>query len=244
MIESVQDESALRLYPVDMTTRYILSLIFAVILPFITGCDSNESANSSTESSSTELKAVVSTERGEFTILLRPDLTPVAVANFVNLAQSGFYHGSEVANANAASFSVANTKYKTPNYTIVPEFTTELLYDRPGIVAWTLMDDPKMVENFIPHPTRFFVTKSPQSPWNLTYPSFGEVVDGIGVVSATQKSDWIKSIRIVGDADAALAPHADKIAAWNEALENAKPSANSNNQKGVPLPEDAKQMGF
>ena len=84
----------------------------------------------------------------------------------------------------------------------------------------------------------------PQSPWNLTYPSFGEVVDGIDVVSATQKSDWIKSIRIVGDADAALAPHADKIASWNEALENAKPSAKSGAQKGIPVPDDTRPAGF
>lgn len=191
-----------------------------------------------------ELKAVISTQRGEFTVLLRPDLTPVAVANFVNLVQSGFYHGSEVANANPASFSVANTKYKTPNYTIVPNFTTELLFDRPGIIAWTLMDDPKMVEKAIPHPTRFFVTKTEQSPWNLRYPSFGEVVDGIDVVTETQKGDWIKSIRIVGDSTAVLAPYADRIETWNAALESAKPSVKTKGQESIPLPEGTRPVGF
>jgi len=227
-----------------MTIRHLLALLFTASLLFITGCDDTNSSRGTAAETPTELKAVISTQRGEFTVLLRPDLTPVAVANFVNLVQSGFYHGSEVANANPASFSVANTKYRTPNYTIVPNFAMELLFDRPGLIAWTLMDDPKMVENVIPHPTRFFVTKTEQSQWNLKYPSFGEVVDGIDVATATQKGDWIKSIRIVGDSTAVLAPYGDKIEIWNAALEDAKPSVKTKGQESIPIPEGTKPVGF
>jgi len=227
-----------------MTIRHLTTLVCTGFLLFTTGCDKINSNGKTEAETPEELKAVISTQRGEFTVQLRPDLTPVAVANFVNLVQSGFYHGSEVANANPASFSVANTKYRTPNYTIVPNFTTELLFDRPGIIAWTLMDDPKMVENFIPHPTRFFVTKTEQPQWNLKYPSFGEVVEGIDVVTATQKGDWIKSIRIVGDSAAVLAPYADKIEIWNAALENAKPSVETKGQESIPLPAGTRPVGF
>ena len=99
-----------------MTIRHIMMphfkcpavLLATFLAALLTGCDRTESAQSAKATSSSELKAVVSTERGQFTILLRPDLAPVAVANFVNLAEKGFYHGAEVANANAASFSVGN----------------------------------------------------------------------------------------------------------------------------------------
>ena len=102
----------------------------------------------------------------------------------------------------------------------------------------------EMVENSIPHPTRFFVSKTEQSPWNLSYPSFGEVVDGIDVVSATQKGDWIKSIRIVGDPTAVLAPYADKIRTWDAALEKVKPPVRTKDEEGLPLPEGTRPVGF
>ena len=105
------------------------------------------------------------------------------------------------------------------------------------------MDDPKMKENSIPHPTRFFVTKTEQSPWNLIYPSFGEVVERIDVATATQKGDWIKSIRIVGDSTAALAPYADRIETWNAALENAKPSTKTKGQQNLPVPVGTRPVG-
>ena len=226
-----------------MITRTLLTLFSTGILFILSGCDSGEGPEPGNEPVPSELRAVVSTDRGEFTILLRPELTPVAVANFVNLVESGFYHGKEVANANPASFSVGPAR-NTPNYTITPEYTTELLFDRPGIVAWTFIDDPEMVKNFVPHPVRFFVTKSEQSNWNLTYASFGEVVDGIDVVQATQKGDWIKSIRIVGDVQACLAGHADQVAGWNAALDKVNPDVMNRGGKGVAVPEGVGPAGF
>ena len=83
-----------------------------------------------------------------------------------------------------------------------------------------------------------------QSQWNLKFPSFGEVVDGIDVATATQKGDWIKSIRIVGDSTAVLAPYADKIEIWNAALENAKPSVETKSQESIPIPEGTRPVGF
>ena len=249
---SVGDDSSVRVYPVPMNirdltipSRALLPMLLSTLLTaLLAGCDRSDSSQPVGATPSSDLKAVVSTERGQFTILLRPDLAPVAVANFVNLAESGFYHGAEVANANPASFSVANKQYRTANYTIVPEFSTELLFDRPGIVAWTLMDDPALVERFVPHPTRFFVTKTAQPPWNLKYTSFGEVVDGLDTVRATTKGDWIKSVRIVGDSKAALAPHAQQIETWNAALEKARPAARNGGAKGVPVPDGASPAGF
>ncbi len=226
-----------------MTKRHLPALIFTGLLGFILGCDPGGESGSQNAKTPSELKAVVSTDRGDFTILLRPDIAPVAVANFVNLVENGFYHGKEVANANPASFSVGNTK-PTPNYTFPAEFSPELLFDRPGIVAWTLMDNPAMVENSIPHPTRFFVTRTAQSPWNLTYPAFGEIVDGFTVLNGTQKGDWIRSIRIAGDPAPALAPYASQIATWNAAIEAVADPATPGSSGGIPIPEGTRPAGF
>ena len=47
---------------------------------------------------------------------------------------------------------------------------------------------------------------------------FGKVIEGIEVVDAVQQGDVIKSVKIEGDADAALAAKADRVAEWNRIL--------------------------
>lgn len=39
------------------------------------------------------MKAIIKTSQGDVNIILTPDKTPITVANFVVLAQSGFYDG-------------------------------------------------------------------------------------------------------------------------------------------------------
>jgi len=47
---------------------------------------------------------------------------------------------------------------------------------------------------------------------------FGKVVSGIEVVDAVKQGDQITSIKIEGDAEAALAAKADRVAEWNKLL--------------------------
>ena len=47
---------------------------------------------------------------------------------------------------------------------------------------------------------------------------FGKVVDGLDVVDKVAQGDMIQSVKIEGDADAALAAKADRVAEWNRIL--------------------------
>ena len=168
-------------------------------------------------SGDTDLYAQIETNRGTFKIRLRPDLAPVGNANFVNLVQRGFYHGLEVnaANRTSASFGLGNT---VPIFTVANEYSTELIFDRPGIVAWTFLDTKRGTTDQISHPTRFFVTKAPNEPWTFQYSPFAEVVEGQDQVTQAKPGDWIRSIRIIGDPEPLLQEHAELIQNWNKAL--------------------------
>ena len=66
--------------------------------------------------------------------------------------------------------------------------------------------------------SQFFITHVP-CPWlDGKHTVFGKVVEGIEAVDAVRQGDTIKSVRIEGDADAALAAKADRVAEWNRIM--------------------------
>jgi peptidyl-prolyl cis-trans isomerase B (cyclophilin B) len=66
--------------------------------------------------------------------------------------------------------------------------------------------------------SQFFITHV-ATPWlDGKHTVFGKVVSGIEVVDAVKQGDTIKSVTIEGDADAALAAKADRVAEWNRIL--------------------------
>jgi len=66
--------------------------------------------------------------------------------------------------------------------------------------------------------SQFFITHV-ATPWlDGKHTVFGKVVEGLDVVDAVRQGDVIKSVRIEGDADAALAAKADRVAEWNRIL--------------------------
>ena len=211
-----------------MRTRLTQSLIVLSMLSVLASCvqepETSQQADSPTASQESAqpgpLSAIVQCDSGTFEIRLRPDIAPMSVANFCNLVERGFYHGHEVANVNTVCRSIGRTP-KSPDYQVSTEYSTDLLFDRPGIVAWTFVDIPEATEQSIPHPTRFFITIKPQQVWNLQYVPFGEINRGLDVVNLMAKGDWIKSVKIVGDTSWLKENYADEIESWNNALDAA-----------------------
>lgn len=126
--------------------------------------------------------ATIATPRGDIVIRLRPDLAPQTVNNFVFLAREGFYDGLTwhrvLENFMAQGGDPTGTGMGGPGYTIPDEFTDEVLFDRPGLVAMARPNAPDSAGS------QFFITTAPAPHLNNQYTIFGEVIEGQEIVNA------------------------------------------------------------
>lgn len=164
-----------------------------------------------------DLRAEIVTSRGTIHLTLTPEQTPVTVANFVNLAQRGFYDGltfhrviPDFMIQGGCPNGVGNGG---PGYRFEDETTPSLTHER-GVLS---------MANAGPgtNGSQFFVTHVP-CPWlDGKHTVFGKVVsvDDQKVVDAVQGGDTIETIRIVGDASALLEAQKERVAQWNSALD-------------------------
>ena len=160
------------------------------------------------------LIATFDTDRGPIKVELAADKAPLTVANFVNLARRGFYDGLNFHRV-IPDFMVQGgcpngTGTGGPGYRFEDEANNGLGHAR-GVLS---------MANAGPNTngSQFFITHV-STPWlDGKHTVFGKVVEGLDVVDAVRQGDAIKSVRIDGDADAALAAKADRVAEWNRIL--------------------------
>lgn len=159
------------------------------------------------------------TERGPIRIELAADKAPLTVANFVNLAQRGFYDGLNFHRV-LADFMVQGgcpqgTGTGGPGYRFEDETGNGLAHER-GVLS---------MANAGPgtNGSQFFITHVPCSWLDGKHTVFGKVIEGQEIVDSVKQGDKIKSVKIEGDADAdaALAAKADRVAEWNKTLDAA-----------------------
>ena len=83
-----------------------------------------------------EVGAVIRTSKGDIKLRLFGDRAPVTVANFVNLAQRGFYDGLKfhrvIDNFMIQGGCPQGTGTGGPGYTFEDEFDPELRHSEPG----------------------------------------------------------------------------------------------------------------
>jgi len=173
------------------------------------------------ERAMSDLKATFNTAKGPIHVRLFADKTPVTVANFVNLAKKGFYNGLSFHRV-IPDFMIQGgcpkgTGTGGPGYRFEDETRPDLRHDAPGKLS---------MANAGPgtNGSQFFITHV-ATPWlDGRHTVFGKVLEGQDVVDSIRQGDAIKSVRIEGDADAALAAKADRVAEWNSTLDaNARP---------------------
>jgi peptidylprolyl isomerase len=132
--------------------------------------------------------ATITTPRGDIVIRLRPDLAPETVNSFVFLSREGFYNGLTwhrvIENFMAQGGDPEGSGLGGPGYTVKGEFTDQVLFDKPGIVA---MARPGNDVNG--NGSQFFITTAPYPSLNSQYTIFGEVISGQEIVNGIPLRD-------------------------------------------------------
>ena len=146
--------------------------------------------------------AVMTTSKGEITIRLFRKFAPNTVANFIELAQKGFYNGLSFhrvepgfviqggcPNANGSGLYIEPDTNK-PRFLNL-ELSPSLKHNAPGVVA---------MANFGKNPNsascQFYITLSAQPKLDNKYSIFGGVVSGMDVVNRIAIGDKIVSLKI------------------------------------------------
>ena len=164
------------------------------------------------------IQAIFETSRGTIRINMLPDKAPVTVANFVNLAQRGFYDGLSFHRV-IADFMVQGgcpqgTGTGGPGYRFEDEFDADLRHSSPGRLS---------MANSGPgtNGSQFFITHVP-TPWlDDAHTIFGEI-DGDAdqsVVNAIAQGDTLTKVTIEGEAGLLLEAHVTRIEEWNRVLD-------------------------
>jgi len=166
------------------------------------------------------LYAKIMTSKGDITVQLEFEKTPLTVTNFVGLAEgtknfndskgrtSGrFYDGLEfhrvIDNFMIQGGCPLGSGTGGPGYKFPDEFDQSLRHDRPGILS---------MANAGPgtNGSQFFITHVP-TPWlDNKHTVFGHVIEGQDVVNAIRKGDTITRIEIIRVGDKAKAFKADQ----------------------------------
>ena len=160
------------------------------------------------------LTATFDTPHGPITVELHAQQAPLTVANFVNLAKRGFYDGLTFHRV-IDDFMIQGgcpkgTGTGGPGYKFEDETKNGVKHER-GVLS---------MANAGPgtNGSQFFITHV-ATPWlDGKHTVFGKVTAGMEAVDKVKQGDGIKSVKITGDADAALAAKADRVAEWNKIL--------------------------
>lgn len=163
------------------------------------------------------LIAKIHTVRGFITAELFADQAPLTVANFVNLAQRGFYDHLTFHRV-IADFMIQGgcpdgSGRGGPGYRFEDETDPALIHE-----PYTLS-----MANSGPgtNGSQFFITHV-ATPWlNGKHTVFGRVIEGQAIVDRIQQGDEISQVTIAGPIQRVLEARADRVRAWNAALDQA-----------------------
>ena len=140
------------------------------------------------------MKAVLTTEKGVFTIVFNPEEAPLTVENFIRLARSGYFNGLAVHRV-VPNFVMQDGDNRGdgnggPGWSIRCEVNT-LPYER-GAVGMALSGKDT-------GGSQWFVTHSPQPHLDGGYTVFGRVSEAdMKIVDSIVRGDKILSVKIIG----------------------------------------------
>jgi peptidyl-prolyl cis-trans isomerase B (cyclophilin B) len=161
-----------------------------------------------------KLYAVINTTRGTMELVLYPEVAPLTVSNFVNLATRGFYDGLTfhrvVKDFMIQGGDPAGNGSGGPGYEFEDEIALRL--NQEGILA---MANAGPATNG----SQFFITYQATPHLNGAHTVFGLVTSGKEVIRQIKGGDVITSIVIEGDVKTLLESKAAQVAEWNKILD-------------------------
>ena len=162
-----------------------------------------------------KLVAVFQTVKGDIRVTLFPGEAPVTVANFVNLAQRGYYDGLKfhrvIANFMIQGGDPDGTGMGGPGYNFADEFSPSRRHNSAGVLS---------MANAGPgtNGSQFFITHGPTPHLDDKHSVFGQVSSGQEVVDVIAQDDIMTTVSIEGDPSGLLAAHQDQVNEWNSVL--------------------------
>ncbi|MCH3951729.1 MAG: peptidylprolyl isomerase [Acidaminococcus sp.] len=165
--------------------KKLASVLLLVCAVMVTACgNSNKQASAKAEALKGPVTAQFETSMGNFDVRLAVEQAPNTCANFVKLAESGFYDGL-IFHRVIDGFMIQGGDPNGngtggPGYTIKDEFSPSLKHDGPGILS---------MANAGPNTggSQFFITLA-ATPWlDGHHAVFGRVVKGLDVVQKIGK---------------------------------------------------------
>jgi peptidyl-prolyl cis-trans isomerase B (cyclophilin B) len=163
---------------------------------------------------SQDLVAIIETTNGTMHVELNHRAAPTTVANFVNLAQRGFYDGLKFhrveRNFMVQGGDPQGTGRGGPGY----EFSGEIIlhHSRPGIIS--MANSGPGTDG-----SQFFITHVATPHLDGIHSVFGRVTEGVENIYKIKRGDIINSIVIVGDASALFERKKLQVDQWNQILD-------------------------
>ncbi len=204
--------------------KKMIKIVLTIILAFSAfSCTSlKDIARREEAAKYNDIRATFVTTQGEINFYLYPEAAPITVANFINLAQRGYYNNTKIHRA-VENFVVqggdpTGTGTGGPGYSIPDEYVEWLDFFQQGMLA---------MANAGPGTggSQYFITLYPAEWLNGRHTIFGEYVSDIDFdkVRKLEVGDVIKEIRFSGDIDFFLSLHKDQIDEWNRILDTTYP---------------------
>ena len=173
------------------------------------------------------VKAIMQTSKGVININLFAKQTPFTVANFVNLANRGYYDGLKFHRV-IGDFMIqggcpSGTGTGDPGYKFEDEFSKDLQHNKAGILS---------MANAGPgtNGSQFFITHGPTPHLNGKHTVFGAVVsdEDQKVVDSIKQGDTIEKLTIEGDTSAIMKHAEEKLVRWNQTIDKHFPNLKAN----------------
>jgi peptidyl-prolyl cis-trans isomerase B (cyclophilin B) len=162
------------------------------------------------------IRIELETSRGSIHLTLLADQTPVTCANFLNLAQRGYYNGLKFHRV-IADFMVQGGCPQGigsggPGYKFEDECLPALKFDRAGLLAMA-NSGPRT------NGSQFFITHVPTAWLNGKHTIFGTVTQGQDIVDTIKGGDKIISVKVLDDTADLMKAQAARVAEWNKVLD-------------------------